>query len=66
MLHSFTAQTNVKYAYLTEEYLVHGEVEGEFRLLQCERQVSANDIGADIVCVVLCHQSRRYVNADNC
>ena len=59
------AEPDVKYFQLSDELLVLCEEEREFLMLERERHVSTDDIGADIIGIVLSHQSGRNVDADD-
>ena len=56
LISTLLAEPNVKHFQLSDELLVLCEEERELLMLERERHVGTDDIGADIIGVVLCHQ----------
>ena len=65
LLHTLLAQTDVEHAQLTDKDLVLGEQERQLGLLQGQRGMGADDVGTNIIGVVLGHQTRGHVDTDN-
>ena len=59
------AESDVEHLHLARELLVLGEEEAELQLLEGQRQAGADDVGPDVIRVVLAHQARRQVDADH-
>ena len=57
------AQADIEYFEPSNENLVFGEEEGEFLLSEGERKVSPNDVGPDVISIVLSHQAGGHVDA---
>ena len=56
-IHALLTEADVQYLQSSDILLVLGEEERQLLLLQGERQVGAHDIGADIIGVVIRHQT---------
>ena len=65
LVNTFLTQTDVQYAQLSYKRLVLREEESQFRLLKCQRKIGMDDIGTDIISIVLRHQTGGYVNGHN-
>ena len=65
LLDAFLAQPDVEYAELTDDRLELWEQECQLGLLERQRMGGPDDVGADIVGVVLGHQARRNIDADD-
>ena len=63
--HTLFAQLDVEHTQLSDKRLVLWEEERELGLLKGQRHGGSDDIGANVIGVVLGHQTRRYVNTDN-
>ena len=55
LLDAFLTKTDVEHTQLSCELLVFSKEERQLRLLQGECQVGMNDIGTDIIGIVLSH-----------
>ena len=56
LLDALLAESDVEHLQLSDVLLVLREEEGEFLLLEGERHIGADDVGADVIGVVLRHQ----------
>ena len=65
LLDSLQAQSDVEYAELTDDRLELREQKCQLGLLERQRMGGPDDVGADIVGVVLGHQTRGNVDADD-
>ena len=59
------AQSDVEHLQLSYELLVLSEKERELLMLERECHIGTDDVGADIIGVILGHKSGRNVDADN-
>ena len=57
LFNALLTQLYVKSLQLAYKLLVLCKEEGQLGLLECQCQVGFNDVGSDIVGVVLCHKS---------
>ena len=55
LFHILLAQSDVQHPYASDKLLVVGKEEGEFLLVERQRQVGTDDVATDVERVVLCH-----------
>ena len=61
-LDTFAAQADVEHLQLTDILLVFGEEHGQLALPEGKGKRGAYDVGADVIGIVLGHQTRGHVN----
>ena len=65
LVDAFLTQADVEYLHLSDIDLILWEQEGQLQLLECQRQVGADDVCPHVSGIVLCHEARRHVDADD-
>ena len=63
VLDEFLGKTDIEYAHSAQILLVVSHQHSKFLLLQGKGQIGTDDIGVDIIGIVLGHQTRRDVDA---
>ena len=65
LLYALLTEADVQHLQPSDILLVLGEEKRQLFLLQGQRQVGTDDVGADVIGVVVGHQTRRDVDTDN-